>query len=211
MFHGPTLGERGEPRHANVYLRGENRFYTFTPETRIYIARRVRRDISARLSACCFHAPEPAKEDCDVDALEFCHARFIPRWRTVKRRSPFAPCRMIFSVAAWRIFCPVGNGVLHITDRTLLPFSPKFHFRNKLAVITFWAKYPTFENVLLGNSLDFDDVGLCAAMERLALVGRNISPKVDDLSARRGQAKNFHPCIKGIIGEQHWQFADRPA
>jgi putative DNA primase/helicase len=100
-------------------------------------------------------------------------------------------------------FLPVGNGVLRVSDRILLPFSPQYHFRNKLAVNYIpGTKCPTFENVLLGSSLDFDDIGLLQRWCGLALVGRNISQAMLILSGTAGAGKGtFIRVLKGIIGE----------
>ena len=92
---------------------------------------------------------------------------------------------------------------MRISDRTLLPFSPQYHFRNKL-VVNFdpGAKCPTFENVLLANALDFDDIGLLQRWCGLALVGRNIAQAILILSGTAGAGKGtFIRVLKGIIGE----------
>jgi P4 family phage/plasmid primase-like protien len=197
-----TLGERANPDTPTVYLRGENRFYTFTPERGIYTLA-SEEDISARLSALLLSCARACKEDCDVDALEFAMRDSSALAGTVKRAKSLLAVPDDFFSGGMEEFLPVGNGVLHITDRTLLPFSPKFHFRNKLAVdYVPGAKYPTFENVLLGNSLDFDDVGLLQRWSGLALVGRNISQRLMILSGTAGAGKGtFIRVLKGIIGE----------
>ncbi|HTR40456.1 MAG TPA: phage/plasmid primase, P4 family [Pseudomonadales bacterium] len=102
-------------------------------------------------------------------------------------------------------FLPVGNGILRVSDRTLLEFSSKYHFRNKLAVnFDPGAKCPLFENTLLGNSLDFDDIGLLQRWCGLGLIGRNISQVMLILSGTAGAGKGtFVRVLKGIIGEMN--------
>ena len=66
------------------------------------------------------------------------------------------------------------------------------------------AKCPTFENVLLGNSLEVDDIGLLQRWSGLALAGRNISQKMVILSGTAGAGKGtFIRILKGIIGAEN--------
>jgi antitoxin (DNA-binding transcriptional repressor) of toxin-antitoxin stability system len=201
-FMAATLGEQANPDTPTVYLRGENRFYTFTPERGFY-ALASEEDVSARLSALLLSCARACKEDCDVDALEFGLRDSSALAGAVKRAKSLVIAADDFFSGGMETFLPVGNGVLRISDRTLLPFSPQYHFRNKLAVnYVPGAKCPTFENVLLGNSLDFDDIGLLQRWCGLALVGRNISQALLILSGTAGAGKGtFVRVLKGIIGE----------
>jgi putative DNA primase/helicase len=99
-------------------------------------------------------------------------------------------------------FLPVRNGILRVSDRTLLPFSPQHHFRNRLAVdFVPGARCPMFEETLLGSSLDFDDIGLLQRWSGLALVGRNIAQSILILSGTAGAGKGtFIRVLCGIIG-----------
>jgi hypothetical protein len=174
-FMAATLGEPANPDEPTVYLRGENRFYTYSPKHGIYLLA-SEEDISARLSALLLSCARACKEHCDVDALEFGLRDSSALAGTVKRAKSHNVAPDNFFSGGMEEFLPVGNGVLQVSDRALLPFSPKYHFRNKLAVnFVSGAKCPTFETVLLGNSLDFDDIGLLQRWCGLALVGRNIS------------------------------------
>lgn len=203
-FMAATLGEQANPDTPTVYLRGENRFYTFSPERGIYTLA-SEEDVSARLSALLLECARACKKDCDVDALEFSLRDSSALAGAVKRAKSLNVVPDNFFAGEMETFLPVGNGVLQISDRTLLPFSPKFHFRNKLAVnFVPGAKCPTFENVLLGNSLDFDDIGLLQRWSGLALAGRNISQKMVILSGTAGAGKGtFIRILKGIIGAEN--------
>jgi P4 family phage/plasmid primase-like protien len=161
--------------------------------------------ISARLSALLLECARACKKDCDVDALAFGLRDSSALAGTVKRAKSLNFVPDNFFAGGMETFLPVGNGVLRISDRTLLRYSPEFHFRNKLAVnYVPGAKCPTFENVLLGNSLDFDDIGLLQRWSGLALTGRNISQKMMILSGTAGAGKGtFIRILKGIIGAEN--------
>jgi putative DNA primase/helicase len=201
-FMAASLGESANPDEPTVYLRGENRFYTYSLTQGIYLLA-SEEDISARLSELLLSCARACKKDCDVDALEFSLRDSSALAGTVKRAKSILVKPDNFFSGGTEKFLPVGNGVLRISDRTLLPFSPKYHFRNKLAVnYVPGAKCPTFENVLLGNSLDSYDIGLLQRGCGLALVGRNISQAMFILSGTAGAGKGtFIRILKGIIGE----------
>ena len=201
-FMAATLGAAATPDEPTVYLRGENRFYTFTPQRGIYTLA-SEEDVSARLSALLLSCARACKGECDVDALEFGLRDSAALAGAVKRAKSLNVAPDNYFPGGMEEFLPVGNGVLRVSDRKLLPFSPKYHFRNKLAVdYVPGAKCPTFENVLLGNSLDYDDIGLLQRWCGLALVGRNISQAMLILSGTAGAGKGtFIRVLKGIIGE----------
>jgi P4 family phage/plasmid primase-like protien len=201
-FMAATLGEAANAAEPTVYLRGENRFYTYSLKHGIYLLASDE-DISARLSALLLSCARACKENCDVDALEFGLRDSAALTGAVKRAKSLNIVPDDFFSGGMEEFLPVRNGVLRVSDRTLLPFSPQYHFRNKLGVdYVPGAKCPTFENVLLGNSLDFDDIGLLQRWCGLALVGRNISQAMLILSGTAGAGKGtFIRVLKGIIGE----------
>jgi P4 family phage/plasmid primase-like protien len=200
-FMAATLGEPASPDIPTVYLRGENRFYAYSPEHGIYLLASDE-DISARLSALLLACARACKKDCDVDALEFSQRDSAALAGAVKRAKSLNAVPDNFFSGGMEEFLPVGNGVLRVSDRTLLPFSPQHHFRNKIAVSYVpGAKCPTFENVLLGNSLDFDDIGLLQRWCGLALVGRNISQAMLILSGTAGAGKGtFVRVLNNIVG-----------
>jgi len=196
------LGERATPDEPTVYLRGENRFYTYSRSQGIYL-QASEEDISARLSALLLACARACQEDCDVDALAFGLRDSAALTGAVKRAKALNAVLDAFFSGGMEEFLPVGNGILRVHDRTLLPFSPQCHFRNQIAVpYVPGAKCPTFENILLGKSLDFDDIGLLQRWCGLALVGRNKSQAILILSGTAGAGKGtFVRVLKGIIGE----------
>jgi hypothetical protein len=150
-FMAATLGEQANPDTPTVYLRGENRFYTYSAKHGIYLLA-SEEDVSGRLSALLLSCARACKEHCDVDALEFGLRDSSALAGAVKRAKSLNVVPDNFFAGGMEEFLPVGNGVLRVSDRTLLAFSPKYHFRNKLAVNYIpGAKCPTFENVLLGK------------------------------------------------------------
>ena len=201
-FIAATLGEAANPDIPTVYLRGENRFYTYSINKGIYVLA-SEEDISAQLSAMLLACARDCKESCDVDALEFRLRDSAALVGVVKRAKSLVCVPDNFFAGGMEEFLPVGNGVLRVSDRTLLPFSPKYHFRNKLAVnYVPDAGCPTFGNVLLGNALAPDDIGLLQRWSGLALVGRNISQKLIILSGTAGAGKGTYiRVLTGIIGE----------
>ena len=108
-----------------------------------------------------------------------------------------------FAAGGMEEFLPVGNGILRVNDRKLLRFSPKFHYRNKLAVdFISGAKCPTFETVLLGGALDADDIGLLQRWSGLSLISRNISQAILILSGTAGAGRGtFVRVLERVIGE----------
>ena len=201
-FMAAILGEQANPETPTVYLRGENRFYTFTPSRGIHTLA-SEEDVSARLSTLLLSCARACKEDCDVDLLEFSLRDSSALAGTVKRAKSLLAVPDDYFNGGMEEFLPVGNGVLRISDRTLLPFSPKFHFRNRLAVnYVPGAKCPMFENQLLGHSLEYDDIGLLQRWSGLALIGRNIAQRMMILSGTAGAGKGtFIRILKGVIGE----------
>ena len=200
-FTAATLSERGSPETPTVYLRGENRFYRFTPDRGIYTLA-SEEDLSSHLSGLLLSCARACKAGCDVDALEFSLRDSCALAGSVKRAKSLCMVPDEFFSDGMETFLPVANGVLRVSDRTLLPFSPQYHFRNKLAVNYFpGAKCPMFEDTLLGPSLDFDDIGLLQRCCGLFLVGRNKSQSMLILSGTAGAGKGtFVRVLKGIIG-----------
>ena len=202
-FMAATLGNNANPDRADgLFARRKSVLHLFRQNME-FICWPARKIFPRDFRRCCLRAPAPAKNDCDVDALEFRLRDSSALAGAVKRAKSLNVVPDNFFTGGMEEFLPVGNGVLRVSDRTLLPFSPKYHFRNKLAVNYIpGAKCPTFENVLLGNSLDFDDIGLLQRWCGLALVGRNISQAMLILSGTAGAGKGtFIRVLKGIIGE----------
>lgn len=201
-FLAECLGADTSPDAPTVYLRGENRFYTYRPDRGIYTVA-SEEDVASRLSALLLSCARDCRDGCDVTALEFSLRDSSSLAGKVKRAKSVLCVPDDFFTGGMENFLPVGNGILRVADRTLLPFSPQYHFRNKLAAdYVPDAGCPMFERTLLRASLEADDIGLLQRWSGLALVGRNISQRILVLSGTAGAGKGtFIRVLSGVVGE----------
>src|SRR5207237_8278063 len=100
-------------------------------------------------------------------------------------------------------FIPSENGMLHVSDKELLPFSPTYRRRNKLAVpFDPSATSPLFLDTLMRAALDPDDLDLLQRWCGLALIGENLAQRLLVLSGTAGGGKGtFIRVLVGIIGQ----------
>jgi len=100
-------------------------------------------------------------------------------------------------------FIPCANGMLRLADKQLLPFSPSYRRRNKLAVpFAPTAKCPLFLETLLLPALGADEIDLLQRWCGLALVGENIAQNLLILTGTaRGGKGTFVRVLTGIIGQ----------
>src|SRR4029077_17191114 len=100
-------------------------------------------------------------------------------------------------------FIPCVNGMLRLSDKTLLPFSPTYRRRNKLAVsFDPEAKCPLFLDTLMCSALDPDEVDLLQRWCGLVLIGENLAQRFLILSGTAGGGKGtFIRVLVGIIGQ----------
>lgn len=202
-FMAGVMGLDACPDAPTVFLRTEGRFYTYRPELGIF-ATASEEDLSARLSGLLLDCARDCRETCDVGALEFQLRDTSALTGAVKRaRAMLAVPNDFFASVRMEEFLPVRNGVLRLADRTLLPFSPDYRFRNRLAVdYVPGARCPMFEDTLLRPSLEPEDIGLLQRAFGLFLVGRNIAQRIFILSGTAGAGKGtVVRVLKGIIGE----------
>jgi hypothetical protein len=69
-FLAECFGPDASPDAPTVYLRGENRFYTYRPDFGIYTFA-SEEDVAARFSALLLSCARDCKENCDVSKLQF--------------------------------------------------------------------------------------------------------------------------------------------
>lgn len=203
-FLAATLGQAACPAAPVVFIRPESRFYAYRPELGIF-AVAGEEDLSARLSDLLLACARDCRETCDVSALEFSLRDNAALAGTVKRARATLAAPDDFFTGGSDDFLPVANGMLRLADRTLLPFSPDYHRRNKLAVdYVPGARCPLFQDTLLRTSLDDDDIGLLQRWCGLALIGRNIAQAILILSGTAGAGKGaFVRVLQGIIGKSN--------
>ena len=202
-FMAATLGNEASPESPTIFLRPEGRFYCYRPELGIFTVA-SEEDLAARLSRLLLECARDCREACDVSALEFQQRDSAALAGAVKRaKASLVAPDDFFASAQFEEFLPVRNGVLRISDRTLLPFSPDYRRRNKLAVdYVAGARCPLFMDTLLRASLEEEDIGLLQRCCGLFLVGRNIAQRMLLLSGTAGAGKGcFVRVLKGIIGD----------
>ena len=201
-FFAASLGEESSPENPTVYLRSENRFYTYKPDAGIF-ALAMEEDLSARLAVMFLDCARACRNDADVSKLEFGFRDCAALAGVVKRAKSLLCVADDFFQCDMTEFLPVGNGVIRMTDRTLLPFAPSYRFRNKIAVPYIpEAQCPMFENILLAPAMELEDAGLLQRYCGLALCGRNVSQKIMLLTGTAGAGKGtFVRILKFVIGE----------
>lgn len=203
-FLAATLGAKGCPDAPTVFMPVEERFYAYEPAEGIFAPQRPDFLLTrwSRLLLDCHHA---SKEDCDTKALEY-------RFRDAASLSGvLRKARGLLEVSAdyfdtdFTEFIPCANGMLRLRDRTLLPFSPSYRRRNKLAApYDPGARCPLFLDTLIRPALDADDVDLLQRYCGLTLLGVNVAQRILLLTGVAGAGKGtFVRVLKGIIGERN--------
>jgi hypothetical protein len=201
-YFAATLGAESSPDSPTVYLRGENRFYTYEPEQGIFVVTSEEK-LSERLSQMLLNCARECSEAADVSRLEFGFRDTSALAGVIKRAKALLCVPDDYFQRDMTEFLPVGNGVLRIADKTLLPFSPSYRFRNKIGVAYNPAAHcPMFENVLIAPSLDVEDAKLLMVYCGLVLCGRNVSQKIMLLTGTAGAGKGtLIRILKTIYGE----------
>ena len=95
--------------------------------------------------------------------------------------------------------------MLRLSDNALLPFSPSYRRRNKLAVpFDGTAKCPRFLETLMRPALEPNDLDLLQRACGLALIGENLAQKIIILTGTPGGGKGaFVRVLNGIIGQNN--------
>jgi len=200
-FMAAMLGAEGSPEAPTVYVPIEERFYTYNPATGIFGHQREE-EITARLSALFLECGRACRDCADTSKLEFAMRDTSALSGIVKRAKGVLAAPEDFFALDQTEFIPVANGMLRLRDRALLPFSPKYRCRHKLAVTYRADAYcPRFMDVLLKPALDMSDVSLIQRWSGLALVGVNLAQKILLLTGTAGGGKStLVSVLTGIIG-----------
>ena len=95
--------------------------------------------------------------------------------------------------------------MLRVRDRTLLPFSPSYRRRNKLAApYDPGARCPLFLDTLMRAALDDDDLELLQRYCGMVLLGENLAQRIMLLTGTAGGGKGtFVRVLTGIIGQRN--------
>lgn len=200
-FMAAVLGMDGMPETPTIYLPVEDRFYTYNPATGIFGHQREN-EISARLSALFLECGRACRESADTCKLEFRMRDSAASCGIVKRAKGLLAVAEDFFNHDQPEFVPVANGMLRLSDRKLLPFSPSYRCRHKLAVpYDPSAHAPRFRETLLKPALDMSDVFLIQRWSGLALLGVNLSQRMLLLTGTAGGGKSTLVLVlTGIIG-----------
>ena len=201
-FMAATLGMDGTPQAPTVFVPGEDRFFTYNPATGIF-ERQREEYVVARLSALFLECARACHESADTARLAFGMRDSAALAGIVKRAKGLLAVSDDFFAQEKPEFLPVANGMLRLSERVLLPFSPSYRCRHKLAVrYDAGACCPQFEGKLLMPALHVSDIALIQRWSGLALLGVNLSQKILLLTGTPGGGKStLVSVLTGIIGK----------
>jgi putative DNA primase/helicase len=199
-FLAATLGEHGTADAPTIYLPAENRFWTYSPEEGVYTETREPA-LLIRLSQLLLDAAR-ACDGAVTKKLEFGFRDSASLTGVVKHaQGLLAKPHDYFDVGLTE-FIPCRNGMLRLSDKKLLPFSPSYRRRNKLAVaFDPAATCPLFLDTLMRPALDADDLDLLQRACGLFLIGENLAQRILLLTGTAGGGKGtFVRVLVAIIG-----------
>lgn len=200
-FMAAMLGPDGLPESPTVFMPCENRFYTYDIATGIFSHQREE-EIAARISGLFLECARACQKSADTSRLEFGMRDTSALTGIVKRAKGLLAVPDNYFAAHATEFLAVENGMLRLSDRTLLPFSPTYRRRSKLAVpFIAGATCPQFLDKLLNTALDTADIHLIQRWGGMILIGLNMSQKMLLLTGTPGGGKSTLISIfTGIIG-----------
>jgi P4 family phage/plasmid primase-like protien len=202
-FLAATLGERGTPDAPTVFMPTEERFYSYSSSDGIFISQRdpvVLTRLSALLLSC---ARDCAGNAVDTRPLKFRFRDSANLSGVLRKARGLLEVPHDFFAADLTELIPCANGMLRLSDKKLLPFSPSYRRRNKLAVpFEASATCPLFLDTLMRPALDPDELDLLRRWCGLALIGVNLAQKIVILTGTPGGGKGtFVDVLVGIIGQ----------
>jgi putative DNA primase/helicase len=200
-FLAATLSEESRPDTPTIFLPTEQKFYTYTPTDGIYIHRREPVLLTG-LSGLLLDCGRDCAAACDTKALKFSLRESKKLAGVLKKARGILEARSDFFSTNLTEFIPCANGMLRLSDKTLLPFSPMYQRRNKLGVsFDPNAKCPVFLDTLMRPALDADELDLLQRWCGLALIGENVAQRILILIGTPGGGKGtLVRVLTGIIG-----------
>lgn len=202
-FFAATLGEKGSPNAPTVFLPTEEKFYTYAPTDGIFVCQREPA-LLARLSRLLLDCARDCNgKGCNTRPLEFRFRDAANLSGVLKKARGLLDVPHDFFATDLTKFIPCANGMLRLDDKILLPFSPSYRRRNKLAVpFDPSANCPIFLETLMRQALDADELDLLQRWCGLALIGENLAQKILILTGTAGGGKGtFIRVLTGIIGQ----------
>ena len=200
-FLAATLGEQGTPAAPTVFVPPENKFYTYSPDAGLYL-QQTEPLLLAGFSKLLLECARACKE-CNTKTLEFRFRNAANLSSVVRKARGILGVPPDYFSTGLTEFIPCANGMLRLGDMTLLPFSPAYRRRNKLAVpFDPTATCPLFLDTLMRPALDTDDLDLVQRWCGLTLIGANLAQIILLLSGTAGGGKGtFVRVVNGIIGQ----------
>jgi putative DNA primase/helicase len=202
-FVAATLDEQSRPETPTIFIPIEQKFYTYSPCDGIFLNQReanLLADLSRLLLNCA--------EDCNTGSIDISALKFRLRdskklTGVLKKAQAILATPDDFFATGLTEFIPCANGMLRLSDRQLLPFSPMYRRRNKLAVdFKPGAKCPLFLGTLMQPALDAEDLDLLQRWCGLALIGENVAQRLLILTGTAGGGKGtFIRVLVGILGQ----------
>jgi P4 family phage/plasmid primase-like protien len=203
-FLAASLGAEGTPETPTVFVAAEGRFYEYSPSTGIYIQIRESK-ICAALSGLLLDCARGCSTKFDMRNVEFKFRDSANLKGVIARARGILEVNQNYFESDPMEFVPCKNGMLRVSDRAVLPFSPKYRRRNKLAVeFRPGAPCPLFLGTLLAPALEPEDIDLLQRWCGLALIGVNLAQTFLILSGTAGGGKGtLVRIIVGIIGAEN--------
>lgn len=197
-----TLGAAGRPDAPTVFLPAEEKFFTYSPGDGIFTHQREP-GLLARLSRLLLDCARDCRDSCETQTLEFRFRDSASLSGVLRKARGLLEKPHDFFSTDLAEFLPCGNGMLRLRDKTLLPFSPDYRRRNKLAVsFDAAAKCPLFLDTLMRAALDPDELDLLQRWCGMALIGENLAQRILILTGTAGGGKGtFIRVLTGIIGQ----------
>jgi P4 family phage/plasmid primase-like protien len=200
-FLATTLGEKATPNAPTVFVPTEAKFYCYSPDDGIFI-HQSEPVLQTRLSRLLLDCARACVE-CQTRNLEFRFRDTASLCGVVRKARGLLEVPQNFFASDLAQFIPVANGMLRLSDRALLSFSPSYRRRNKLGVpFDPTATCPQFLETLMEPALEPDDLDLLQRWCGLALIGENLAQKIMILTGTPGGGKGaFVRVLNGVIGQ----------
>jgi P4 family phage/plasmid primase-like protien len=201
-FLAATLGKKGSADAPTIFMSTEDKFYTYSPIEGIFLHRRDPA-LAVQLSRLLLECARACKDCCETRTLEFRFRDSANLSGVLRKARGLLEVPQDFFSADLADFIPCANGMLRLKDKTLLPFSPSYRRRNKLAVpFDPSATCPLFLDRLMRQALEAEELDLLQRWCGLALVGENLAQRILILTGTAGGGKGtFIRVLNGIIGQ----------
>ena len=203
-FLAATMGDKGTPDAPAVFLSTEGRFYIYTPTEGMFVHQREPA-LLTRFSRMLLDCHRACRDGCQTQALEFRLRDTSTLGGVIQKARGLLEVPSNYFSSELTEFIPCANGMLRLRDRELLPFSPSYRRRNKLAVpYDPSAKCPLFLETLMRHALDPDALDLLQRWCGLALIGENVAQVIMILTGTAGGGKGtFLRVLTGITGQEN--------